>query len=456
MPRTIFIVRQAAERSKFVQLRYNRPVLGLSLVAFALTVTVEPARLQMQAQAAPAKVVIHGLPQRTRLLHLWASVGTVSGAQTIEAGGESRIEAVYQPPEAGAPTFAVIAAWDERSGEAGVATVELEGRTEIPVESEGGALVSVNVGGRKASARADAHGHARVPVWVRPGVRSARVTAVDAHGNSNAEDVPLDLPPPTRVWLVPGYSGVLAVGAPVPVYAFAVAPAEPRVIAPGAKLEVEAHPGITVARVSGSGDVVVTATIGDGGGGQAELALHLSAPPPQPREASVSVELPTPSFADPRTEIGATVGARFSGALVAAAVTAEWRRRLGHSRFHVGFDAGGIYATGTAGPFDVQLGGVVARATAEARFSLGERVALCGGLGVGGALVGEHRADADGKTSAALDGGPSLAIAGSLLMRIGAGLLTISAGYAWTPLLGVNLAVLEGGMLSVGYRALKF
>jgi hypothetical protein len=432
-------------------------VLTLAVGFCALTVAVEPARLQIQPQAAPAKVVIRGLPQKTRLLHLWASVGTVTGAQTIDGDeGGSRIEAFYQPPEAGAPTFAVIAAWDERSGEAGVATVELEGRTEIPVESEAGAQVSVNVGGRKATARADAHGHARVPVWVRPGVRTARVTAVDAHGNTNAADVPLDLPPPTRVWLVPGYSGVLAVGAPVPLYAFAVAPAVPRVVAPGAVIAVDARPGISVAKVSGAGDVVVTATVGDGGGGQAELALHLAAPPPQPRDSGVSVEVATPTFADPRMEIGASVGARFSGALVAAAVTAEWRRRLGRSRFHLGVDVGGLYATGNAGSFDLLLGGVVARATAEARFSLGERVALCAGIGLGGAVVGEHRVDAAGTSSAAVDGGPSLAIGGSLLMRIGPGLLAISAGYAWTPLVGLGLAVLDGGMLSVGYRALKF
>src|SRR5689334_3377102 len=125
----------------------------------------------MQPQATPARVVVRGLPKRVRSLHMWSSVGSVTDAQVIEGGGDegSRIEALYHPPEAGAPTYAVVAAWDETSGEAGVTTVELAGRTEIPVESEPGAQVSASVGGQHATARADGRGHARVVLWVRPG-----------------------------------------------------------------------------------------------------------------------------------------------------------------------------------------------------------------------------------------------------------------------------------------------
>ena len=222
----------------------------MSLVALPLVVTivVAPAQVKMEAGAPPATVSVTA--PGAGELRLWCSAGTLGRAGAIGAGGRRALRReLARRPAAGKPTFAVLAAWDEISGEAATATVTLIGRTEIPVETEAGALVTATVHGRRSTARANDAGHARVPAWVWPGDRAATVTATDAAGNATTSEVALELPPPDGVFLLA--PAEVAAGQPVRVWAFATSAATPELAAAGGALaSVERHPGVTAATLA--------------------------------------------------------------------------------------------------------------------------------------------------------------------------------------------------------------
>src|SRR4051812_9142545 len=86
------------------------------LVAAALVLALEPARLVQQTPAATARVhVIDSATPPARKLHLWCSTGNISEALDL---GSGRWDAIYSAPSTGRPQYAVIAAWDEESGTA--------------------------------------------------------------------------------------------------------------------------------------------------------------------------------------------------------------------------------------------------------------------------------------------------------------------------------------------------
>lgn len=411
-------------------------LLALTMTA-AVAVSVEPARLNLQAPPPAARVLVASSTGRAP--KLWASSGELTAARALGGG---RFEARYRPPASGAPGWAVVAAWDAESGEAGAATVELWARTELPVETEPGARLTVVTGSHKVNARADAQGHARVVTWVGPTVKRARITAEDAAGNTTVEEIVLDVPRPQALWLV--------ADSPSRVLAFSVARVLPHVEAVGAELDVEAQPGIAVAQVRAYGEVTLTAST------DAErTTLSLAAPSAAGAAAAGGPRDEKPRFADPRWELGASIGPRVSDAFTGAALTGEWRRRIRGTRWHLGVDLGGMYATGVAGD-DVRLGGASLRGVAELRFSVGARVALLIGVQLGGVLVGERRTAVSGISRSAFDGGPALGGGAGLLARMGPGVLTVAVSGAWTPLLGLGRANLDGGMLSVGYRAARW
>jgi hypothetical protein len=156
---------------------------------------------------------------------------------------------------------------------------------------------------------------------------------------------------------------------------------------------------------------------------------------------------------EPRWDLGATIGPHFSGAFVGVAVSVEYRRRVRRSWLHLGVDLFGLYAAGNAAADDVALGGVGVRLVAEARFSMTPGVALFVTGSVGGLYARERRTPSLGATHDASDGAPSLAAGAGIYAKLGPGLLTIRLEAAWTPLVRLDLANVDGGMLSVGYRA---
>jgi hypothetical protein len=427
-------------------------VIALGLCA--LTVVVAPARLQIGPGKPSARVSVIGVqPKKSKVAHvrLWTSLGNVSEARD---GARGDVEATYTPPAAGPPTYAVIGAWDDDTGEVAVATVELEASTEIPVETEPAARVIVTVANHRVTTHADTRGRAAAMVLVPPGVSRARVTAQDAAGNITVAEVPLDIPPPDRVWLV---ERAPPTADKAQLYAFTLAPDVPDVSTPGssARTTVSTHPGVAVVKVTGNGDVTLVARVGTFEA-RHQLKFSVEAPRPPPVGVAVAVAVEAPKFADPRDDLGASIGVRFAD-LVAASAGVEWRRRIRRSRFHVGVDFAGLYAEGTAPTAQVRLGGVTARVVGEARlFPPTMRITVTLGVGLGAAVVGEHRVPVSGASYSAADGGPSVGAQAGLLAKLGPGVLTLTAGFYYTPLLGIGNTNLEGGLISVGYRWMRF
>jgi hypothetical protein len=422
---------------------YDGRVLLVFVSAWAaITVAVEPTRVTLTSPPATAQVVVDA--PGARAVRLWASTGVLSAATETAPG---RFTATYQAPASGPPSYAVVAAWDEAGGPAAAATIALEARIELPVETEPGAQVQAVAGGRRASARGDPGGRARVLLQVPPGVRVARVTATDRAGNATVEEVELDVPPPPTVWLVA--PAEVNAGAPVRVYAFAVGGARPRVSAPGGQIEVEAGPGVASAQLRATRDLTLTAAAG---GSTATAAVHVRRPPPSTLLVRARPPGP-PRLVEPRWELGASVGPRYSGALVGGAVTVEGRHRIGRSRWHLGLDLEGVGGTGSVGASDLVVGGVGLRGLCELRGSITDRIALFVAGELGAFLAHEKVSPAVGRTEEGWDGAPSVGLRVGLLAWVGPGLLTMQLGYAWTPLVGQSLAGLDGAMLALGYRA---
>ncbi|HEY2746026.1 MAG TPA: hypothetical protein VGL86_15430 [Polyangia bacterium] len=451
----------------------NRAV-GLAALPLVVSIVVAPAQLKMEAGAAPATVTVSA-PGATHL-RLWCSTGAIGRAQPIGAASEGHFAASFTPPPSGKPTFAVLAAWDEDSGEAATATVTLIGRSEIPVETEAGALVTATVHGRRSTARANAAGHARVPAWVWPGDRAATVSASDAAGNVTTSEVPLELPPPDGVFLLA--PAEVAAGQPVRVWAFASSAVVPELAASGASLSsVERGPGATAATLvaRASNDVALTATAGNDHAARQIRVATATAPP----EGSIELvfgplpelppwaqqrpdgSTPSPATTPPvapiaidrplsRTELGVALVGRFSGAFLGIGPTVEARRRLGRW-FAVGADLDGRWAVGKLGGSDARGGGLGLRLAGDLRLTVAARVTLFATLGAGG-----HFARVRHAAATITDGGPSLSAVAGLLVRAGPGYVTASIGYAWTPLAREALANLDGGVLSVGYRVARW
>ncbi len=252
--------------------------MGLGALPLAITILVAPAQLKMEEGVAPATVTVTVTAPGSAATHLrlWCSTGALSRAREL---GNGRFAASYAPPAAGKPTFAVLAAWDEQSGEAAAATVVLVGRTEIPVETEPGAQVVAVVHGRRSVARANAAGHARVPAWVWPGDRNATVTAIDAAGNATTQELPLELPPPDGVFLLA--PAEVAAGQPVPVWAFATGTTTPElaVTGGGSLSSIALRPGVASARLQARAEVTLTA-LGAGDRAEQRIRMATTTPPP--------------------------------------------------------------------------------------------------------------------------------------------------------------------------------
>ncbi|MGZ3440285.1 MAG: hypothetical protein ACXVDD_12255 [Polyangia bacterium] len=264
----------------------------IALLPFAVTLVVAPLQLKLEPGAAPASVTVSAAAA-THLL-LWCSTGELSHAQAL---GDGQFSARWTPPSGGKPTFAVLAAWDDESGEAATATVTLIARTEIPVETEAGAQVVAVVHGRRSTAHANASGHARVPAWVWPGDRTATVTALDAAGNSTTSEVALELPPPDGVFLLA--PAELVPGQPVRVYAFASGTATPQLTATGATLsQVASRPGVTTALVRARAAATLVATAGADHAQQLLRAATVT-PPPE-RAIDLIAQPPLPKWAQPK------------------------------------------------------------------------------------------------------------------------------------------------------------
>jgi len=140
-----------------------------------------------EVRATPARVVLGQdtsvelelqVPEGTGPLRATASTG--SFVQPVVEQGKVR-KFQWTPPDVRYPLLAVLAFWVETpSGppEVAVVRIPLVGRTTLPITTDPGAEVVIELGAaRFGPVKADRRGKAKVPVEVPPGMRQARVLA---------------------------------------------------------------------------------------------------------------------------------------------------------------------------------------------------------------------------------------------------------------------------------------
>jgi hypothetical protein len=424
--------------------------MGPLLIA-ALVMAVEPPRLTQQSPPATARVhVIDSATPPAHRLHLWCSTGNISEA--LDLGG-GKWDAIYTAPTSGRPQYAVLAAWDEDSGTATAVTVPLEGRMEFPADTDPFAQVKVEVGSHRASGHADSQGHARVTALVSPEAQTAKITAVDPAGNTTIEEVPLEAAP-GGVWLIA--PGEIAEGATERVMAFASGGATIRIKVRGqGELKIiQDEPGVFVALLEAHSNVKLNA-IAEPGRASAEVRYHPKPPMalvPSPTPVPVASPPPPDRLVEPRWELGAAIGARYSGDFAGVGGAIEYRHRVGRGRWHLGVDVMGLYADGNSAATDVHVGGVGARAVAELRLPVAPLAAFGFQAAAGALFLYEQRTPLVTPARDVPDATLTLALGVNVLAKVGPGLLILRLEFAWTPILKLDLGNVDGGVISIGYR----
>jgi hypothetical protein len=225
-----------------------RPVLLPSLLTLAVltpaqaapVVEAEPSRLTLGPRARAEITVRNAGPGLRGVV----SIGTL----TPGTSGDGFTRFLWTPPtDARAPTLVLFAFW---SGDAPslsditVLSLPCAGRTELSIETEPGARVTVEVAGaRFGPRRADGQGRLKMPVEVGPNAHEARVIA-ELSDQSKIRVLPLTLPPsPWLLALIPETSDEGA-----PVHALLVVPdteesAGTELVAEGARIQRESEMG---------------------------------------------------------------------------------------------------------------------------------------------------------------------------------------------------------------------
>jgi hypothetical protein len=133
-------------------------------------------------------------------LRALATVGTV---EPLRSRGGGHFLTRFVPPEGRVPQTALLVfELGDSTGQRlhGWARIPLEGSTVFPFHTNGGATVTMHVGGRQfGPVVADKQGHVEIPISVPPGVQKGEARAVDRNGESRETEVDLHLPPTPRV-----------------------------------------------------------------------------------------------------------------------------------------------------------------------------------------------------------------------------------------------------------------
>lgn len=196
-----------------------RPAPLPALLIFTVATTAQAAPV---VEAEPSRVVL-GPRARAEItvreagpnLHGAVSLGTL----TAGASGGDFTRFFWTPPDdARAPALVLFAFWSGDSPTLGDVTVlglPCSGRTELAIETEPSAQVTVEVAGaRFGPRRADRQGRLKLPVEVGPQAHEARVIA-ELSDQSKIRVLPLNLPP--SPWLLAPSPPSSVEGAPVTV-----------------------------------------------------------------------------------------------------------------------------------------------------------------------------------------------------------------------------------------------
>ncbi|SES89476.1 hypothetical protein [Stigmatella erecta] len=178
-----------------------RPVF---LLLTALLLPLAAAAAAPEVRFSPTRVVLGEdrlvevevrVPPEAGPVQAVASTGTF--AEPVAAGGPVRTFR-WTPPDIRYPLAAYLVFWvDTPQGppEATAIRVPLVGRTTLPITTDRGASVEIEIAGQRfGPVQADRRGRARIPVEVPPGEREARVLAT--RGTlQKTRTVPLEVPP---------------------------------------------------------------------------------------------------------------------------------------------------------------------------------------------------------------------------------------------------------------------
>lgn len=255
----------------------------------------------------------------------------------------------YVPSALKYPHHAIALFWTEGSQppEPAVVRLSLRGRTELPVETEAGAEVRVEIGGKTfGPARADRQGKATLTIEVPPGVREAKVLG-ESRGQKTVRTVPIDVPPAPEWALVISPTSLRADR-----WGWGIAArASPSESVPDARCE-----GGQIERASSGRDPAVFRITPDPAAqevrvrlGEAEVRAAVVQPPPPP-----------PIAPDQRGSVGASVGAMVTRGLgYAANIEAGYRPRFGGERVtleaRLGLRRGTTALNGLVGPAEAEV-----------------------------------------------------------------------------------------------------
>jgi len=293
-----------------------RPVPLPALLTLAVLTSAQAAPV---VEAEPSRVVL-GPRARAEItvrsaglgLHAAVSIGIL----TEVASGEDFTRFLWVPPSgARAPTLVLFAFW---SGEAPslsditVLSLPCAGRTELAIETEPSAQVTVEVAGaRFGPRRADRQGRLKMPVEVGPHAHEARVIA-ELADQSKIRVLPLSLPP--SPWLLALGPESSVDGAPV--HALVVVPDTEEspgteLVAEGAKVEREQQAArrllLRITPERGRSEVPLVARTLDGSV-RAQTTLEVVR-----ALAPVPVETPPPPPPPGRWVLGGAVGGYVGG-----------------------------------------------------------------------------------------------------------------------------------------------
>jgi hypothetical protein len=411
-----------------------------------------------QVDAEPSRLLL-GTGTRVRIA-VRAGGGelrAVASAGTLEALGTSDGAAhfLWTPPDTRAPFVALLAFWE--AGALGLRTVTTlplpcSGRTELAIDTEPSARVTVEIGGAHfGPRRADARGKLRMPVEVAPSAREARITA-EVGEQSKVRIVPLPTVPSPFAWAVE--PSPLRAGSAGRAMLLAPEPLDQRlaVRTSSGQLEREAaEPDRVLYRLvplPGVNSVSLEASLGGEAAPRATTVVAVE----QPVEAPAQVP-PPPEPAGRRLELGAAVGAFFGGghnagpALAATLSAAPWPIAL-YLELELGLRAAwfstAVPGLGTASssllvfPFDLAVRGEVWR---QGRWSVDLRAG-------GGLLLGTNWLSSDfGQGSSQALTGWEVFGGAQLLYRVGAFLPYLELRGAYATATGTGVAANPGGFL---------
>jgi hypothetical protein len=178
-------------------------VLGLGVFWLGTAAQAAP-----QVDAEPSRVVL-GAGGQVRItvrgaggeLHGVASAGTLSGAPSTAGTAQF----FWTPPPPRAPFVAVFAFWESGPlslGSVTTLTLPCSARTELAIDTEPGARVTVEIAGAHfGPRRSDGRGKLRMPVEVPPLAHEARITA-EVGEQGKVRVIPLAVAASPWLWVV--------------------------------------------------------------------------------------------------------------------------------------------------------------------------------------------------------------------------------------------------------------